>query len=56
MIAVAMFPVLLVTLFKSPSVWLTTFSIVVAAAVIATHAKNIKRLLRGEEKRFIRRK
>jgi glycerol-3-phosphate acyltransferase PlsY len=56
MIAVAMFPVLLVTLFGSPSVWLTVFSIVVAAAVIVTHAKNIKRLLRGEEKRFIRRK
>ena len=56
MIAVAMFPILLVTLFKSPSVWLTVFAIVVAAAVIATHAKNIKRLLRGEEKRFIRRK
>lgn len=56
MIAVAMFPILLVTLFKSPSVWLTVFAIVVAAAVIVTHAKNIKRLLRGEEKRFIRRK
>jgi glycerol-3-phosphate acyltransferase PlsY len=56
MVAVAMFPILLVTLFKSPSVWLTVFAIVVAAAVIATHAKNIKRLLRGEEKRFIRRK
>jgi len=56
MIAVAMFPILLVTLFKSPSVWLTVFAIIVAVAVIATHAKNIKRLLRGEEKRFIRRK
>jgi len=56
MIAVAMFPILLVTLFKSPSVWLTVFSVIVAAAVIITHTKNIKRLLRGEEKRFIRRK
>jgi glycerol-3-phosphate acyltransferase PlsY len=56
MTAVAMFPILLVTLFKSPSVWLTVFSIVVAAGVIATHVKNIKRLIKGEEKRFIRRK
>ncbi len=56
MIAVAMFPILLVTLFRSPSVWLTVFSVIVAAAVIITHTKNIKRLLRGEEKRFIRRK
>ena len=56
MIAVAMFPILLVTLFRSPSVWLTVFSVIVAAAVIITHTKIIKRLLRGEEKRFIRRK
>jgi glycerol-3-phosphate acyltransferase PlsY len=56
MTAVAMFPILLVTLFKSPAVWLTVFSIVVAAGVIATHVKNIKRLIKGEEKRFIRRK
>ena len=56
MTAVAMFPILLVTLFKSPSVWLTVFSIVVDAGVIATHVKNIKRLIKGEEKRFIRRK
>ena len=56
MIAVAMFPILLVTLFRSPSIWLTVFSVIVAAAVIITHTKNIKRLLQGEEKRFIRRK
>ncbi len=56
MIAVAMFPILLVTLFRSPSIWLTVFSVIVAAAVIITHTKNIKRLIRGEEKRFIRRK
>lgn len=56
MIAVAMFPILLVTLFKSTSVWLIVFSVIVAVAVIITHKKNIKRLLKGEEKRFIRRK
>lgn len=56
MIAVAMFPILLVTLFKTPSVWLIVFSVIVAVAVIITHTKNIKRLLKGEEKRLIRRK
>jgi glycerol-3-phosphate acyltransferase PlsY len=56
MTAVAMFPILNVTLFRSASVWLTVFAVIVAVAVIVTHAKNIKRLLRGEEKRFIRRK
>ncbi len=56
MIAVAMFPVLLLTLFRTPSTLLIIFSIVVAVAVIITHAKNIKRLLNGEEKRFIKKK
>lgn len=56
MIAVAMFPILLVTLFKTQSVWLIVFSVIVAVAVIITHTKNIKRLLKGEEKRFIKRK
>jgi len=56
MTAVAMFPILLVTLFRTPSVWLIVFSAIVAVAVIITHKKNIKRLLRGEEKRFIRRR
>jgi glycerol-3-phosphate acyltransferase PlsY len=55
MIAVAMFPILLLALFRTPSVWLTAFSVFVAVAVIITHTKNIKRLLKGEEKRFIRR-
>jgi glycerol-3-phosphate acyltransferase PlsY len=30
--------------------------VVVAVAVIITHSKNIRRLLRGEEKKFIRKK
>lgn len=50
MIAVTMFPVLLMTLFRTPSRLLIVFSVVVAVAVIITHSKNIKRLLRGEEK------
>jgi len=56
MIAVAMFPVLLLTLFRTSSNLLIVFSIVVAVAVIITHSKNIKRLLKGEEKKFIRKK
>jgi len=56
MTAVAMFPILLVTVFRTPSTLLIMFSIVVAGAVIITHAKNIRRLLRGEEKKFIRKK
>jgi len=56
MIAVTMFPVLLMTLFRTPSRLLIVFSVVVAVAVIITHSKNIKRLLRGEEKKFIRKK
>lgn len=56
MIAVAMFPVLLLTVFRTPSKLLIIFAIVVAVAVIVTHAKNIKRLLKGEEKKFIRKK
>jgi len=56
MTAVAMFPILLVTVFRTPSTLLIIFSIVVAVAVIITHAKNIRRLLRGEEKKFIRKK
>jgi glycerol-3-phosphate acyltransferase PlsY len=56
MIAVAMFPVLLLTLFRTSSNLLIVFSIVVAVAVIITHSKNIKRLLKGEEKKFIQKK
>jgi len=48
------FPVLLFSVFGTPSVVLKIFSVVVAAALLFTHRKNIKRLLRGEESRFIR--
>lgn len=51
-----MFPVLLITVFGSPSIYLTVFSVIVAIALIITHAKNIGRLIRGEEKRFIGKK
>ncbi len=48
------FPVLLILVFGTPSVVLKIFSVIVAAALLFTPRKNIKRLLRGEESRFIR--
>jgi len=48
------FPILLIGLFGSPSMLLKIFSVIVAIALIITHRKNIKRLLRGEESKFIR--
>jgi len=48
------FPFLLMLVFTTPSVVLRIFSVVVAAALLFTHRKNIKRLLRGEESKFIR--
>jgi acyl phosphate:glycerol-3-phosphate acyltransferase len=50
------FPVLLFTLFSSPSFYFKIFSVIIAFAIILTHRKNIKRLLKGEESRFIKRK
>ena len=50
------FPILVFTLFESPSQLFSYFSIVVAIALILTHQKNIKRLLNGEEKRFLYKK
>jgi acyl phosphate:glycerol-3-phosphate acyltransferase len=48
------FPVLLLTVFNTPSIVFRVFSVVVAIALIATHRANIKRLLKGEESKFIR--
>ena len=48
------FPILLILIFGTPSVVLKVFSVIVAAALLFTHRKNIKRLLRGEESKFIR--
>ncbi len=51
-----MFPVLLFTVFNTPSVLLKIFSVLIAFALILTHLKNIKRLLHGEENKFLRKK
>jgi glycerol-3-phosphate acyltransferase PlsY len=48
------FPVLLFLIFDTPSVVFKIFSILVAFALIITHRKNIGRLLKGEESKFIR--
>lgn len=49
------FPLLLFTFFDTPSSVFRIFGVVVAIALIVTHRKNIKRLIRGEESKFIRR-
>ena len=53
-IAGIMFPVLLMTVFHTPSFLLKIFSVVIAIALVITHWKNIGRLIRGEEKKFIK--
>jgi glycerol-3-phosphate acyltransferase PlsY len=54
MTAGVMFPVLLLTVFPTPSLLLKLFAVVVAIALVVTHRKNIGRLVRGEEKKFIK--
>lgn len=48
------FPVMLFTLFDTPSVIFKIFSILVAIGLIFTHRKNVKRLMKGEEKKLFR--
>lgn len=48
------FPVLLFTIFDSPSVVFKIFSVLVAIALIFTHRKNIRRIMKGEEKKLFR--
>jgi glycerol-3-phosphate acyltransferase PlsY len=50
------FPLFLNLLFDTPSVFFRIFSILVAVALLFTHRKNIQRLLKGEESKFIRKK
>lgn len=53
LIAGIAFPILLFTVFETPSTFFKIFSIFVAVALIITHRKNIRRLIRGEESRLI---
>jgi glycerol-3-phosphate acyltransferase PlsY len=46
------FPLLLFTVFDTPSVVFRIFSVVVAAGLFYTHRQNIKRLMKGEEKKL----
>lgn len=47
------FPIQLFLFFETPSLIFQLFSVLIGVAIIITHKKNIKRLLNGEEKRFI---
>ena len=50
------FPVLLFTLFDSPSLLFKIFSVFISVALLITHRNNIKRLINGTEGRLIRKK
>jgi acyl phosphate:glycerol-3-phosphate acyltransferase len=50
------FPLLLFTLFDTPSFIFKIFSFFVAVALIITHRNNIRRLLKGEEKKLFGKK
>ncbi len=46
------FPILLFAVFDTPSLFFKIFSVIVAIALLITHRNNIKRLLKGEEKKL----
>jgi len=46
------FPFILYFIFNNQSITLTIFSIITAILIVITHLKNIKRLLKGEEKKI----
>jgi glycerol-3-phosphate acyltransferase PlsY len=50
------FPVVLLGFFDTPSLIFKIFSVIIAVALLITHRKNIKRLIRGEEPRLFRKK
>ncbi len=50
------FPVLLFTFFDTPSLLFRIFSVFIAVAILISHRNNIKRLIRGEEKKLFQKK
>jgi len=50
------FPLFLLTLFETPSLFFKIFSFLVAVALLVTHRKNIQRIIKGEEKRLFGKK
>ncbi|MFN8241708.1 MAG: glycerol-3-phosphate 1-O-acyltransferase PlsY [Bacteroidales bacterium] len=50
------FPLLLFTVFDTPSLVFKLFSIFIAIALVITHRANIRRLIKGEESKFIKKK
>jgi len=50
------FPIFLLTVFDTPSLIFKIFSVVIAIALLITHRNNIKRLLKGEEKKLFKKK
>lgn len=56
MIAGIAFPVVLLVFFDTPSIIFRIFSVIIAFAILLTHRKNIKRLIKGEEPRLFRKK
>ncbi|MCF8222058.1 MAG: glycerol-3-phosphate 1-O-acyltransferase PlsY [Bacteroidales bacterium] len=47
------FPIFLLVFFDTPSIIFKIFSVLISLALVLTHNKNIKRLLNGEENRFL---
>jgi acyl phosphate:glycerol-3-phosphate acyltransferase len=52
--AAVVFPLFLFLFFDTPSVFFKVFSVVASLVIIFMHRKNISRLLKGEESKFIR--
>lgn len=53
-ISIIMFPVLLMTVFPTGSLFFRIFAIIVAVALVITHYQNLRRLIKGEERKFFR--